>query len=163
MASNQPTKQVQVPAHRPRDLFDAMRHEFGRVLDHFDLGSRRWPTISGSRLSDIVFPNFDVHENDTSLTIEAELPGVDEKDVNVTIANGVLTVKGEKKFEQEEKKENYYLNERSFGSFERSIRLPESVADDSIDAKFEKGVLKIKATKKPGSQPAERKIPIKKV
>ena len=162
MASNQPTKQTQPSVHRSRDLLEAMRHEFSRVFDHFDLGSRRWPVHSSGRVSEIVIPNFDVHENDKSLTIEAELPGVDEKDVSVTFANGILTVRGEKKFEQEEKTEDYYLSERSFGSFERSIRLPETVADDSIDAKFDKGVLRIRAAKKPGSKPAERQIPIKK-
>ena len=110
----------------------------------------------------LIAPDLDVHENNTSVTIEAEIPGVDEKDVHVTFADGVLTVKGEKKVEHEEKKENFYVSERSFGSFERSIRLPDSVDESKIDARMEKGVLKITAAKKPGATASERKIEIKK-
>ena len=94
--------------------------------------------------------------------IEAELPGVDEKEVSVTFANGMLTIKGEKKQSSEETKENYYLSERSYGAFERVLRLPESVDDTKIEAKFDKGVLKIKAAKKPEAIKAQRKIEIKK-
>jgi HSP20 family protein len=81
--------------------------------------------------------------------VEAELPGVDEKDVSVTLANGVLTIKGEKKQETEEKGENYYRSERSFGSFERSIPLPDTIDDAKAEAKFDKGVLRVTAAKKP--------------
>jgi HSP20 family protein len=90
------------------------------------------------------------------LLVEAELPGVE--DVSVTLANGVLTIKGEK----EEKGENYYRSERSFGTFERSIRLPDSVDDTKVEEKFDKGVLKVTAAKKPEAVKAERKIEIKK-
>ena len=74
----------------------------------------------------------------------------------------MLTIKGEKKHEKEEKGENYYLAERSFGSFERSIRLPDTVDESKIEAKFDKGVLKVTAAKKPEAVKAERKIEIKK-
>ena len=103
-----------------------------------------------------------MRENTNAITVEAELPGVDEKDVSVTLANGVLTIKGEKKSEKEEKSDNYYLAERSFGSFERSIRLPDTVDDAKVEAKFDKGVLKVTAAKKPEAVKAERKIEIKK-
>jgi HSP20 family protein len=106
--------------------------------------------------------SLDVHENDKSITVDADLPGVDEKDLSVTLANGVLTIKGEKKHEREEKKENYYLCERSFGSFERSVRLPETIDENKIEARFEKGVLKVTAAKKPEAVKAEKKIEIKK-
>jgi len=109
-------------------------------------------------------PLADIEETDDAWVIEAELPGVDEKDVSVTFANGVLTIKGEKKHEKEEKKaENYYLAERSFGSFERAIRLPDSVDDAKVEAKFDKGVLKVTAAKKPEAVKAERKIRSKRV
>ena len=74
----------------------------------------------------------------------------------------MLTIKGEKKLEKEEKGENYYVAERSFGSFERAIRLPDTVDEAKVEAKFDKGVLKVTATKKPEAVKAERKIEIKK-
>jgi HSP20 family protein len=103
-----------------------------------------------------------VRENTNAITVEAELPGVDEKDVSVTVANGILTIKGEKKQQKEEKTENYYLAERSYGAFERSLRLPDSIDDTKVEAKFDKGVLKVTAAKKPEAVKAERKIEIKK-
>jgi HSP20 family protein len=109
----------------------------------------------------IVIPELDVRENATSIAVEAELPGVEEKDISVTLANGVLTIKGEKKQEKEEKGENFYVSERSYGSFERSLRLPDSVDETKVDAKFENGVLKVTAAKKPEAVKVERKIAIK--
>ena len=103
-----------------------------------------------------------MRENINSVVVEAELPGVDEKDISVTLANGVLTIKGEKKHEKEEKGESYYLTERSYGAFERAIRLPETVDDAKVEAKFDKGVLKVTAAKKPEAIKAERKIEVKK-
>jgi HSP20 family protein len=109
-----------------------------------------------------VVPDLDVRENTNTITIEAELPGVDEKNVTVTVANGLLTIKGEKKQEKEEKSENYYLSERSYGAFERSLRLPDTIDEGKVEAKFDKGVLRITAAKKPEAVKAERRIEIKK-
>lgn len=94
-------------------------------------------------------------------TIEAELPGVDEKDVTVTFANGALIIRGEKKQSKEETKADYYLAERSYGAFERVLRLPEGVDDATIEAQFDNGVLKVKAAKKLVAMKSERKIEIK--
>ena len=80
----------------------------------------------------------------------------------MTLANGVLTIKGEKKQNKEEKTENYYVAERSYGAFERSLQLPDSVDEAKVEAKFDKGVLKITAMKKPDAVKAQRKIEIKK-
>jgi HSP20 family protein len=82
--------------------------------------------------------------------------------VTVSLANGVLIIKGEKKHESEEKGDNYHVTERSFGSFERAIRLPDTIDEGRVEAKFEKGVLKVTAAKKPEALKAERKIEIKK-
>jgi HSP20 family protein len=87
---------------------------------------------------------------------------VEEKDISVTLTNGALTIKGEKKQEKQEKSENYHVTERSFGSFQRSLRLPEVVDDTKVEAKFDKGVLKVTATKKPEAVKAQRRIEIKK-
>ena len=107
-------------------------------------------------------PELDVHDNGKQLTIEVDLPGVDEKDVTLTLANGMLTIKGEKKTEREEKKESYYMAERCYGAFERSLRLPDSIDEAKLEAKFDKGVLKVTAQKKPEAVKAEKKIEIKK-
>ena len=150
-----------IPSH-PRDILSAMRDEMDRVFARFEHGWPHWPTLF-EHDSMITVPGLDVRENTNAIVVEAELPGVDEKDVSVTFANGVLTIKGEKKHEKEEKAENYYLAERSFGSFERAIRLPDSVDDAKVEAKFDKGVLKVTAAKKPEAVKAERKIRSKRV
>jgi HSP20 family protein len=124
-----------------------MRDEMDRMVERFEHGWPRWPALF-RREGTFTVPEFDVRENATAIVVEAELPGVDEKDVTVTLANGMVTVKGEKKHEKEEKGENYYLAERSFGSFERSIRLPDTIDESRLEAKFDKGVLKVTASKK---------------
>jgi HSP20 family protein len=146
---------------RSRDVFSAMRDEMDRVFDRFEHGWPRLPALF-RRDDAMTVPELDVRESANAIVVEAELPGVDEKDVTVSLANGVLTIKGEKKHEKEEKSENYHLTERSFGSFERSIRLPDTIDEGKVDAKFEKGVLKVTAAKKPEAVKAERKIEIKK-
>jgi HSP20 family protein len=110
----------------------------------------------------LVVPELDVRENAKSVVIEAELPGVEEKDVSVTLANGVLTIKGEKKDQREEKDETHYFSERSFGAFERSLQLPDTIDETEVEASFSKGVLTITAAKKPEAVKAGRKIEIRK-
>ncbi|MBO0764880.1 MAG: Hsp20/alpha crystallin family protein [Hyphomicrobiaceae bacterium] len=146
---------------RPRDIFSAMRDDMDRLFERFEQGWPRWPTGFG-RAERMTMPELDVHESDDAVTVEAELPGVDEKDVTVTLANGVLTIKGEKKQEKEEKAESYHVTERSFGSFERSVLLPDTIDDSKIEATFDKGVLKVSAAKKPEAVRAARKIEISK-
>jgi len=163
MAQNNLTKPGGSQLSRPQDFFEAMREEMGRMFGTFDMDRVKWPVMLGAREGqELIAPQFDVHESDNAITIEAELPGVDEKDVDVTFTNGVLTVKCQKKAEREEKKKNYYVSERAFGSFERSVRLPASVDDSKISAHFEKGVLKVTAAKRADATPPERKIEIKK-
>jgi HSP20 family protein len=92
--------------------------------------------------------------------VEAELPGMDEKDVSVTLNNGILTLKGEKKSEREEKKDDYHLMERSYGSFQRSFQVSDTVDGEKVRAAFEKGVLKVTLPKRPEAMKAEKRIPI---
>ena len=84
-----------------------------------------------------------------------------EKDVEVTFANGVLTIKGEKQEEREEKKKGYHMQERSFGSFERTVRVPEDVDGDKIKTSFKKGILVVTLPKKTEARGAERKVGVK--
>ena len=162
MAKTEITKSPERSVTSPRDIFTAMRDEMDRMFERFEPSwPPRWPALF-RRKGDFAVPDLDVRENINSVVVEAELPGVDEKDISVTLANGVLTIKGEKKHEKEEKSESYYLAERSFGSFERAIRLPDTVDDAKVEAKFDQGVLKVTAAKKPEAVKAERKIEVKK-
>ncbi len=143
---------------RPHDLLSAMREEMDRVFGRFE---HDWHLPSYFGRNGQMTPAVDVREDAKALTIEAELPGVAEKDLSVTVANGVLTIKAEKKQEREEKGENHYLSERTFGSFERWLRLPDTIDESKVEARLENGVLKIKAPKKPEAAKAERRIEVK--
>jgi HSP20 family protein len=96
----------------------------------------------------------DVSETGKEVRITAELPGLDEKDVEVTVTNNMLTIKGEK----EEEEGDYYHSERSYGYFDRTIALPQGIDADNAKAKFKKGVLKVTIPKKPEAQSSRRKI-----
>lgn len=163
MASSEVTKSTPSVPQRSGDIFGAMRDEMDRVFERFEHGWPRWPSLLNRGFThDVMVPELDVHENGKQLTIEVDLPGVDEKDVTVTLANGMLTIKGEKKSAREEKKENYYMAERSYGSFERALRLPDTIDEGKVEARFDKGVLKVVAQKRPEAVKAEKKIEIKK-
>ena len=92
-------------------------------------------------------PAFDISENDKEYTLTAEMPGIDPEELDITLSDGVLTVKGEKKQEKEEKGENYHRIERSYGSFQRSFHIPEKVKTEKVDATYKDGVLKLKLEK----------------
>lgn len=162
MANIEPAKSNTRPPARPRDLLGSLRDEMDRVFERFDHGWPALPGIFARGTSAALTPHFDVRDDGKAITVEAELPGVEEKDVKVTLADGVLTIKGEKKHEREEKKDNYYLAERSFGTFERSLRMPDGVDEAKVEAHFDKGVLRIVAPKKPEAVKSERQIEIKK-
>ena len=102
----------------------------------------------------------DVSEDDDKFEIAAEVPGVDEKDISLTIKDDRLTLKGEKKTERKEEKKNFYMKERSYGSFVRSFQLPDSVKADKVRAKFANGVVTIEMPKKPKSKTKEKRVPI---
>jgi HSP20 family protein len=106
-------------------------------------------------------PAVDVVESEKAYEITADLLGMDEKNIEVKVAEGVLTMKGERQEEKEEKKKDYYLQERSFGSFQRNFELPDSVDADKIEASFKKGVLTVKLPKKAEAQKPAKKIEVK--
>src|SRR6516162_8107456 len=149
-------------APRYRDPFAEMRAEMDRVFDSF-LGRSLFgrPALFGrAEVAATVAPDIDIRENDKEIILEAELPGIDEKDVELLIRDGVLSLKGEKKSERDEKKNSYHLVERSYGSFERSFRLPDSADEAQIKADFNKGVLRIVVPKRAEAVKSEKKIPI---
>jgi HSP20 family protein len=103
-------------------------------------------------------PPVDVYEDEHNVTLKIEVPGIDEKDIDVRIENNTLTVHGERKFEKEEKEENYRRVERQYGSFTRSFTLPNTVDPENVQANYEKGVLKIKLAKKAEAKPKQIKV-----
>jgi HSP20 family protein len=105
-------------------------------------------------------PAVDVYEDDHQVTLKIEVPGIDEKDVDVRLENNTLTVTGERKLEKEEKEENYRRVERQYGSFTRSFTLPQTVDAEGVSAQYDKGVLKITLAKKAEAKPKQIKISV---
>jgi HSP20 family protein len=150
--------------------FENFRREVDRLFDDFSGGMWRSPfgrsffDIEPFRRAETAFgsvPAVDITQTDKGYEITAELPGMEDKDIEVKLANGVLTIRGEKQDEKEEKNKGYYLRERSFGSFERSFQVPENIDADKISAGFKKGVLTITLPKSAEAQRAEKKIEVK--
>lgn len=147
--------------------FETLRREVDSIFDSFrrwDFPFRRafefehpWPQEVSFGLA----PAVDVVEKDKEYEITAELPGMDEKDIEVKLADQVLTIKGEKKEEKEEREKDYYLCERRYGSFRRSFQLPQGVDTGKIEAAFAKGVLTVKLPKTAEAQKTEKTISIK--
>jgi HSP20 family protein len=103
-------------------------------------------------------PPVDVYEDEHTVVLKIEVPGIDEKDIDVRIENNTLTVHGERTFEREEKEENYRRVERQYGSFTRTFTLPQTVDQEGVQADYDKGVLKIKLSKKAEAKPKQIKV-----
>lgn len=115
---------------------------------------------SGRDITSTSWPRVDIVEDDAGYTLHADIPGMDKKDIRVTVENGVLTISGEKKTERKDKKKgSYEYYERSYGAFSRSFNLPEHVNADAIDASYGNGVLELKLKKTADAKP--RQIDIK--
>ena len=150
---------AQTPAVR-EDYFDpfvTFRREMDRMFDHFFDGFNG----RGSNGAGAIAPAIDLDETDKEMVVTAELPGVSEKDIEVSLAGDMLTIKGEKKTETEEKKGNSTYTERRYGSFARSLRLPFEVKDEQVDAKFKDGVLTVRLPKPAEMQSQVRRIEVK--
>jgi HSP20 family protein len=151
------------------DVLRSMRGEFDRLFDRlvdFGLPSlhrmfrtepfRRWQTSFG-----LAAPAADFSEDEKAYKITAELPGIEAKDVDVSLSGDMLVLKGEKHQEKEEKGKNHYLRERSYGAFQRSFQLPDGVDRDKVAADFAKGVLTVTLPKTPEAQKQSKKIEVK--
>jgi HSP20 family protein len=149
--------------------FDSLRREIDRLFEDFHPFGGRLPTprlmseldrpllTAGWEIS----PAFDLIEREKEYEITAELPGIDEKDVDIKLSNRTMTIRGEKKVEKKEKEKDYYLSERRYGSFRRSFQIPPDVDPDKIEASFLKGVLTLTLPKTAEAQSSERKISVK--
>jgi HSP20 family protein len=105
-------------------------------------------------------PPVDVYEDEHSVTLKVEVPGIEEKDIDVRLENNVLTIRGERKFEKEEKQENFHRIERQYGSFSRSFTLPNTVDTESVSADYKNGVLQIRMGKRAEAKPKQIKVNI---
>lgn len=103
-------------------------------------------------------PAVDIYEDEKKVMLKLEIPGMEEKDLDIRVENHTLTVKGERKFEKEEKEENFHRVERRYGSFFRAFTLPSTVDTENVAASYNAGVLKLELTKKPEAQPKQIKI-----
>lgn len=129
------------------DPFVSLHREMNRLFDDIFRGSLAAPQGEQYGPGGMLTPHIDVSETDKEVRICAELPGVKEDDVDVTLNDDVLTIRGEKKFERKDEKENYHFMERSYGSFQRSLRIPYRVNPDEVKADFENGVLTVSLPK----------------
>ncbi len=140
---------------KPFRELERMRREMDRLWDTF---FERRPS-RGEEVAEWL-PSLDVSETKNDYVVKVELPGLEPKDIDISLTNDVLTIKGEKKQEKEEKEENYHLIERSYGSFTRSVRLPSQVQSDKINATFKNGVLKVTLPKTEEAKKKEIKIKV---
>jgi len=164
-----PGKSTAPAAERDWTPFESLRREIDRLFDDFRPFGWRLPAQRPNFDVDPPFaargwsidPAFDLVEKDGEYQLSAELPGIDEKDVEIRLSNGVLTVRGEKSESREEKENDHYLSERRYGSFQRSFQMPEGVDHDRIEANFARGVLTIRMPKTAQAQKAAKKIAVK--
>jgi HSP20 family protein len=134
---------------RPFREVTKLRREMDRLWeDYFGAGRRGLKSLETEWA-----PAVDISEGDDKITVKAEIPGLEAKDIDISLSGDVLTIKGEKKSEREEKQENYHLVERNYGSFSRSLRLPGTVEADKIEAAYKQGVLTIACPKKEEAKP----------
>ena len=139
----------------------ALQRRMNRLFDDFFKGFDFDIEPFGQWGSSSFVPKLNLSEDDKEVTITAELPGVDEKELELSIANNTLTIKGEKKSESEDKGKGYCRIERAYGSFSRTVLLPDDIDEDKAEAEMKKGVLTIRIPKTAGAQSARKKIEIK--
>ena len=136
--------------------FERMHEEMDRIFNEFMPSASEAGSFSAGTLASI-----DLSETDDALELKADLPGMEEKDLNVTLRNGAVTISGERKYESEETKKNFYRAERAYGSFSRSVPLPCEVDEERVEAHFKNGVLTVRLPKSATEKENQRRIDIK--
>lgn len=134
--------------------------ELATLQDRFNSLFQNFAEVSGKeQLAQGTFvPPVDIYEDEHSLVLKLEVPGMNEEDLNVSLENSTLTVSGERKFEKEEKEENFHRIERRYGSFTRTFRLPNTVDAENVEAGYDKGILKITLAKRAEAKPKQIKV-----
>jgi len=163
-------KESSLEVRRERDPYRSIQQEMNRLFDEFfelpkgspfgsPFGLRSLNTFEG--FEDFT-PRLDVYETEKEINIRAELPGMEEKDIDISLHNNVLTISGKKESEEVEKGKSFYRRERSYGAFQRSIELPDEVDETKIEANYDKGILKVTVPKPAEAVSVARRIKIKK-
>jgi HSP20 family protein len=136
--------------------FMSLQNEVSRLFEH------SWGTAEGRRrgVTPVWTPATDIYEKDGNLVVQADLPGLGPADVKVTIEDGDLIIRGERRFEEETKEENYYRVERRYGLFERVLQLPDDVDAEKIQADFADGVLTVTLPRKPQTKPKQIEVKV---
>jgi len=141
----------------PSDVFN-MQREINKMFDSFFRGGTQSDEPSNFSYWT---PAVDITEQDDQYSVKVELPGVNKDDVKITLESNILTIRGEKKQEKEEKEKNYHRVERTYGSFQRSFTLPTVVKSDKIDAIFKDGILTISLPKAEEAKPKQIEVRVK--
>lgn len=134
---------------------------FNNIFERDEFFPARFIEDRQAKEFDSFMPKIDVKEDKKNIVISAELPGLEEKDIEVSLSHDSLRIKGEKKMETEDKKEGYYRLERSYGSFSREVPLPKEIDPDKVTAAYKKGILKVTLAKTAKSIEEEKKIEVK--
>jgi HSP20 family protein len=134
----------------------ALQNRMSRLFEEQQYGSGREESLTAGAF----VPPVDIYEDEHSIQLKLEVPGIDQKDLDVKVENNVLTVSGERKFEKEEKEENFRRVERRYGSFTRSFTLPNTVNPEDVSADYNDGVLKIRLGKRAEAKPKQIKVNI---
>ncbi len=173
-ATRLPIKTEVTPAKQPTKAadwqpFEVLRNQVDRMFHDFQTGFwqppflRPFPDIKSfwrGGLGVNITPATDIVEKDKAFEVTAELPGLDAKNIDVQLANGMLTIKGEKQEEKEEKTKDRYVSERRYGSFRRALQVPGGVDAEKIEASYKSGVLTVTLPKSPEAQKKEKTIPV---
>jgi HSP20 family protein len=146
--------------NREDDSIYSLQREMNRLFD--DFFTSPFGLSAFGEFENRFYPRVDLMESEKDITVTADIPGMDEKDIDVSVANGVLTISGEKSTEKTDKSGTYHRMERSYGSFRRDIDLPEDVEVDKAEAVFSKGVLTITLPKPDNAVNRSKKIAVKK-
>ena len=130
-----------------------LQDRFASLFENFAETSGKEQLAAGSFV-----PAVDIYEDEHSLVLKLEVPGMNDEDLHVSVENSTLSVTGERKFEKEEKEENFHRIERRYGSFNRTFRLPNTVDTENVDASYDKGILKIALAKRAEAKPRQIKV-----
>ncbi|MFZ5907189.1 MAG: Hsp20/alpha crystallin family protein [Nitrospirota bacterium] len=154
-----PVQKQSLPARREEwNPFSLLRQEMNSLFDNFFRGFETEPFES--RLG-AFSPRVDVAETDKEIKVTVELPGMDDKDIDVSLTKDMLTIRGEKKEEKEEKSKSFYRMERSYGSFSRTVPLPTEIDTNKVKAEFKKGILSVTLPKTQQAIKETKKIQVK--
>ena len=138
-----------------------LQRDIDGIFDEFFRGGTAMPSVRSFEKTAVMAPRMDIAETEKGYHLSLELPGVAEKDIDVSLNDGVLTVRGEKKAEEKKEGKNWHRVERSYGSFQRSITLPKGIDEEAVSAKFKHGILEIDVAKSEKKKDGSRKIEVK--